>query len=77
MKVVLSNFAVLQYILFLTRGVHAITFRWLMKYFKKQIWRRRSSKRHESEKNIRNYVGKCKSWRKKKKKGFCGVIKNI
>ena len=33
--------------------------------------------RCESEKNIRNYVGKCKRWREKKRKGFYGRIKNI
>ena len=32
---------------------------------------------YESEKSIKNYVGKCKSSRKKKKKDFYGKIKNV
>ena len=40
-----------------------------MKYFKAQKWRTKSNlKRYESEKNIRNYVGKCKSWTKQEEK---------
>ena len=43
-------------------------FSWLMKYLNKKKWRTRSNlKRCESEKNIRNYVGKCKSLRKKRR----------
>ena len=46
----------------------------LMKYFEKRKWWARSDlKRHESEKNIRSYVSKRKSSRKKKKKGFCAL----
>ena len=55
-----------------------MTFGWLMKHFKKQKWRIRSNlNRYESKKNIRNYVGKCKSSTKEKREGFHGRIKNI
>ena len=55
-----------------------MTFIWLMNYFKKQKWRTRSNlKPYELEKNIRNYVGKFKSWRKSKRKGFYGRIKTF
>ena len=44
----------------------------------KQKWKTKSNfKCYESEKNIRNYVGKCKSSRKRKRKGFYGRNKNI
>ena len=77
MKVIWSSFAILHCVLGLTQGVQTMTFGWLMKYFKKQKWRRTKSnlKRYELQKNI--YVGKCKSSRKKKRKDFNGRIKNI
>ena len=51
----------------LHQEVQTMTFSWLMKYFKKQKWRKRSGlRRYELEKNIRNHVGKCKSMSKKK-----------
>ena len=68
---------VLQCVLGLKRGVQIMTFSWLMKCFKKQRWRiRRNLNHYESEKNIRNYVSKCKISRKKDRKDFHGRSKN-
>lgn len=68
---------VLQCVLGLKRGVQIMTFSWLMKCFKKQRWRiRRNLNHYESEKNIRNYVSKCKISRKKDRKDFNGRSKN-
>ena len=62
-------FAVLQYVLGLTQRIQIIVFSWLMTYFQKQKWRTRSNlKCFESENNVRNCMGKCKSAKKKKKK---------
>lgn len=69
---------VLQCVLGLKRGVQTMTFSWLMKCFKKQRWRiRRNLNHYESEKNIRNYVSKCKISRKKDRKDFNGRSKNV
>ena len=47
----------------------------LMKYLKKHKWRSRSKvKWYESEKNIRDYVGKCKYLRKRRKKIFQNLL---
>ena len=72
-------FAVLQYVLGLTQRIQIIVFSWLMTYFQKQKWRTRSNlKCFESENNVRNCMGKCKSTKKKKKrKGFYGRSKKI
>lgn len=46
-----------------------MTFSWHMKYFKGQKWRTISNlKRYEKRKqNIKDFVGKYKSWRNKRK----------
>ena len=55
-----------------------MAFSWLMKYFKKTKMEDKSNLKHyESEKNISNYLGKCKSLAKKKRKGFYGEVKTL
>ena len=69
MEVILLIFCCLAVCLGSYTRVQAMNFSWLVKYFKKQKWRTKSNlKRYKSEKNIKNYVGKCKSLRGKEEK---------
>ena len=81
LKINESNFVnIMPYcsVLGVTQVVQKIIFSWLTKYFKKQKWRTRIKVHcYESERNVRNYVGKCKSKWKKKGKGFYERYKNI
>ena len=57
-------------------GIQSMNWIWLMKYFKKQKWGRRSDlKRYKSEENIKRYMDKCKSLKKRKEKAFMEEVK--
>ena len=61
----------------LAPGTQIMTLSLMKKYFKKKRRARSNLKHYQSDKSIKNYVGKCKSSRQKKRKGLYRKNKNI